>query len=49
MVHDPLNPVCLEVIAPDSDNNGRRKESRSGSLPDIQVEMQIQVKVKYMY
>ena len=36
IVHADLKAVALEVIGGGGDN-GRRKESRSGSLPDIQV------------
>ena len=43
VVHADLKAVALEVVigggGPNSEhsNDGRRKESRSGSLPDIQV------------
>ena len=37
IVHADLKAVALEVNGGADSHNGRRKESRSGSLPDIQV------------
>ena len=43
IVHADLKAVALEVNGGGGDS-GRRKESRSGSLPDIQVGENINVK-----
>ena len=41
VVHADLKAVKLEINGTSSPNNGCRKESRSGSLPDIQVRCDI--------